>query len=187
MRHQAAFNPSWIIQEVNKMTLTKQLISLCFFKNSPVNIRASKPLLYKTTAVYFIFSLVLDKLFVELTDGIIQTLLDLLLAMLFVAMLFFVTTRDRKKLRFLQSMIAILGCQTVITLSALPIGYWMVLVDEKHIWIPIYCLPLLAVWNIAVVGNILSQELGKNRTSGFYLACVFFSASFLLSTLMTVV
>ncbi len=169
------------------MILTKQLISLCFFKNSPVNINASTQLLYKTAVVYFVFSLVLDKLFVELTDGIIQTLFDLLLSLLFVATLFFVTTTDKKKLRFLQSMIAILGCQTVITLSALPIGYWMVLVDEKHIWIPIYCLPLLAVWNIAVVGNILSQELGKNRAKGFYLACAFFSVSFLLSTVMTVV
>ncbi len=167
------------------MTLTKQLISLCFFHNSPVNIRPSKRLLYKTTLVYFLFSLALDKLFVELTDGIVQTLLDLLLALLFVAMLFLLTATHRKKVRFLQSMIAILGCQTVITIGALPIGYWVALVDEKHIWIPVYCLPFLAVWNIAVVGNILSQELGKNKMTGFYLACIFFSASFLLSSLMT--
>jgi hypothetical protein len=169
------------------MTLTKQLISLCFFHNSPVNICASKRLLYKTAWVYFIFSLALDKLFVELTDGIVQTLLDLLLASLFMAVLFLITATDGKKVRFLQSMIAILGCQTVITIGALPIGYWMLLIDVKHLWIPVYCLPLLVFWNIAVVGNILSKELSKNKTFGIYLAVVFFSASFLLSTLMTVV
>lgn len=169
------------------MTLTKQLISLCFFYNSPVNICASKRLLYKTALVYFIFSLALDKLFIELSDGIVQTLLDLLLACLFVAMLFLITVTDRKKARFLQSMIAILGCQTVITIGALPIGYWMLLVDSKNLWIPIYCLPLLVFWNIAVVGNILSQELNKNKIFGIYLAIVFFSASFLLSSFMTVV
>lgn len=78
------------------MTLTKPFISLYFFKNSPVAICAS----YKTTAVYFLFSRVLDKLFVELTDGIIQTLLDLLLTLLFVVVLFFVITRDRKNYVF---------------------------------------------------------------------------------------
>lgn len=169
------------------MILTKQLISLCFFHNSPVNICASKRLLYKTALVYFLFSLALDKLFVEFTDGIIQTLLDLLLAFLFIALLFLITTTDRKKVRFLQSMIAILGCQTVITIGALPIGYWMVFIEPKYIWIPVYCLPLLAFWNVAVVGNILSQELSKNKTFGIYLAIVFFSASFLLSSIMTVV
>lgn len=169
------------------MTLTKQLISLCFFHNSPVNISPSKRLLYKTALVYFMFSLALDKLFVEFTDGIIQTLLDLLLASLFVAALFLITATDDKKTGFLQSMIAILGCQTVMTIGALPIGYWVVLVDAKHLWIPVYCLPLLVFWNIAVVGNILSKELHKNKTFGIYLAIVFFSASFLLSTLMTVV
>lgn len=169
------------------MTLAKQLISLCFFHNSPVNICASKRLLYKTALVYFIFSLALDKLFVELSDGIVQTFLDLLLASVFIAGLFLVTATDDKKIRFLQSMIAILGCQTVITIGALPIGYWMVLIDPEHLWIPVYCLPLLAFWNVAVVGNILSQELSKNKTFGIYLAVVFFSASFLLSSLMTVV
>jgi hypothetical protein len=168
------------------MTLTKQLISLCFFYNSPVNIHASKRLLYKTALIYFIFSLALDKLFVEFTDGIIQTLLDLLLASLFIAVLFLMTSTDRKKTRFLQSMIAILGCQTVITIGALPIGYWMVLIDPEHLWIPVYCLPLFVFWNIAVVGNVFSQELDKNKTFGFYLAVVFFSASFLLSSFMTV-
>ncbi len=169
------------------MTLTKQLISLCFFHNSPVNICASKRLLYKTTVVYFVFSLALDQLFVELTDGIAQTLLDLLLASLFIALVFLITSTDGKKTRFLQSMIAILGCQTVITISALPIGYWSLLVDTEHLWIPIYCLPLLAFWNVAVVGNILSQELSKNKTFGIYLSIVFFSSSFLLSSLMTVI
>jgi hypothetical protein len=48
-------------------------------------------------------------------------------------------------------------------------------------------LPLLAFWNVAVVGNILSQELSKNKTFGIYLSIVFFSSSFLLSSLMTVV
>ena len=169
------------------MTLAKQLISLCFFRNSPVNICASTRLFYKTALVYFVFSLALDKLFVELSDGIAQTLLDLLLASLFIATLFLVTASDNKKIRFLQSMTAILGCQTVITIGALPIGYWAVLVDSKHLWIPLYCLPLLAFWNVAVVGNILSKELSKNKTFGIYLAVVFFSASFLLSSIMTVV
>lgn len=156
------------------MTLAKQLISLCFFHNSPVNICASKRLLYKTTLVYFVFSLALDKLFVEISDGIAQTVLDLLLAAVFIALLFLVSTTDDKKVRFLQSMIAILGCQTVITIGALPIGYWSVLVDAKYLWIPVYCLPLLAVWNVAVVGNILSQELGKNKRFGIYLSMLFF-------------
>lgn len=169
------------------MTLAKQLISLCFFHNSPVNICASKRLLYKTALVYFVFSIALDKLFIEFTDGIVQTLLDLLLASLFIAVLFLITATDDKKVRFLQSMIAILGCQTVITIGALPIGYWMLLVDTQHLWIPVYCLPLLAFWNVAVVGNILSKELSKNKTFGIYLAIVFFSASFLLSSIMTVV
>lgn len=169
------------------MTLAKQLILLCFFQNSPVNICASKRLLYKTVLVYFIFSLALDQLFVEFSDGIAQTLLDLLLASLFIAVLFLVTATDQKKMRFLQSMIAILGCQTVITIGALPIGYWMLLVEAKHLWIPIYCLPLLAFWNVAVVGNILSKELSKNKTFGIYLAIVFFAASFLLSSIMTII
>lgn len=169
------------------MTLTKQLISLCFFHNSPANICASTRLLYKTALVYFVFSLALDQLFVELTDGIAQTLLDLLLAFLFIAALFLVTATDRKRVRFLQSMIAILGCQTVITIGALPVGYWVYFIEPKDIWIPVYCLPLLAFWNIAVVGNILSKELNKNKAFGIYLAVIFFSASFLLSSLMTVV
>ncbi len=169
------------------MTLAKQLISLCFFHNSPVNICPSKRLLYKTTLVYFVFSLALDKLFVEISDGIAQTLLDLLLAAIFIAVLFLVSATDDKKVRFLQSMIAILGCQTVITIGALPIGYWAALIDTEHLWIPVYCLPLLAFWNVAVVGNILSKELSKNKTCGIYLAVLFFSASFLLSSLMTVV
>jgi hypothetical protein len=169
------------------MTLTKQLISLCFFHNSPVNICASGRLLSKTALVYFIFSLALDKFFVELSDGIAQTFLDLLLAALFIAGLFLITAPDRKKARFLQAMIAILGCQTVITIACLPFGYWAVFIEPDYLWIPVYCLPLLAVWNIAVVGNILSQELRKNKTFGIYLAVLFFSASFLLSALMTVV
>jgi hypothetical protein len=152
-----------------------------------MNICASKRLLYKTALVYFVFSIALDKLFVELTDGIIQTLLDLLLASLFMAVVFLIATRDDRKQRFLQSMIAILGCQTVITIGALPIGYWMLLIDNHYLWIPVYCLPLLAFWNVAVVGNILSKELHKTKTFGIYLAIVFFSASFLFSSLMTVV
>ncbi len=168
------------------MTLAKQLISLCFFYNNPVKIHASQSLLYKTVIVYFLFSIILDKLFVEWIDGIVQTMLDLLLALMFIAFLFLITSTNRKKVRFLQSVIAILGCQTVLTIGALPIGYGITWVDEKHIWIPVYCLPLFAVWNIAVVGNILSKELHKNKRTGFYLACVFFCVSFLLSTVITV-
>lgn len=169
------------------MTLATQLLSLCFFHSNPRRIRVSNRLLYRTALVYFVFSLALDKFFVEFADGIVQTLLNLLLASLFIAALFLVTTTNNKRVRFLQSMIAILGCQTVITIGALPIGYWALLVDTEHLWIPLYCLPLLAFWNVAVVGNILSKELRKTKTFGIYLAVVFFSASFVLSSLMTVV
>lgn len=169
------------------MTLTRQLISLCFLHNTPNNLSVSQQQLYKTAVIYFLFSIALDKLFVELSDGIVQTALDLILALFIISIVFLIKKTDKKYLRFLQTMTSILGCQTVLTVFALPIGYWIALTDAKQVWIPVYCLPLLIFWNIAVVGRILSQELNKTIWQGIYFAVLFFSSSFLVSTLVTIV
>lgn len=169
------------------MTLTRQLISLCFLHNTPNNLSVSQQQLYKTTVIYFLFSIALDDLFVEFSDGIVQTSLDLILALFIISTVFLIKETDKKYQRFLQTMTSILGCQTVLTVLALPIGYWIALTDEKYIWIPVYCLPLLIFWNITVVGHILSEELNKTIWQGIIFSILFFSGSFLISTLVTVV
>ncbi|MGH8499848.1 MAG: hypothetical protein ACRERV_13745, partial [Methylococcales bacterium] len=81
-----------------------------------------------------------------------------------------------KTIRFQQTLIALLGADTLISLTALPFLIWISL--NQGFGLAYYILLGSMFWSVAVVGHIIRHALSSPYLFGLGLSILYFLASF---------
>lgn len=81
-----------------------------------------------------------------------------------------------KTIRFQQTVIALLGADTLISLAALPFLIWISL--NQGFGLAYYVLLGSMLWSVTVVGHIIRHALSSSYLYGFGLSVLYFLGSF---------
>lgn len=161
--------------------LVKTYIDLCFLKAGPQVLPASGFLVGLTLVAYGLSGLMLIKLDMPWPTALGQVTLDILILLAFIQVALRYAKKDE---RFLQTSAAALGTGTILNLIALPLTYWILLVDEPTS-VPFFSwilLMLLMLWSLAILGNILRHALATSQTVGVLTALGYIVVSYMIQS-----
>ena len=161
------------------MPLIKLFIDICLFKRGPQDVPASHILMGLAVVVYLIVGISLLGLEGLRAEAMLQALVELAILLGFVwANLKFMGLPNR----FLQTSIAMLGSDALISSLAIPLVGWMALSEgAKGAYL---LLLLLMLWHLGVVAHILRHALSRPVSVGIGLAIVYVVASYQLMLLL---
>lgn len=154
------------------MSLLIQYLSLCWFRNNPIDLHPTKSFMWKTVIFYIIIGIIVEGLIADFADGTLEVLLRTVMAFsTIICLLLFIGKREY----FFQLFTAIFVCENFIfVLATLTEGmyFWMVmnhkeLAEEISIGAGIF----LLLWYLAIVSYIIRQvfeyRLGRSMIAAF--------------------
>ncbi|WP_045223494.1 hypothetical protein [Methyloterricola oryzae] len=155
------------------MPLIQLFIDICLFRRGPQDVPASQLLLGLAVLVYLTVGVVLLGLEGMSMEAVLQALVELLILLGFVwGNLKFL----RLQKRFVQTAIAMLGADALISSLAIPPVAWMAYsAGARGAYL---LLLLLMLWHLAVVAHILRHALSRPLGVGIGLAVVYVVASY---------
>jgi len=159
------------------MPLVRLFLDLCLFKKGPQDMPASMMLLKLALLAYFLVGMALTVLETDWLEGVLQVLLEG--AMLF-GFVWISLIAAEKTHRWLQTSIAMLGTDALISSFAIPLK--IVLLADPQAGLIYLLLLLLMLWHIGVVAHILRHALSQTLAVGLGLSIVyvFFSLQVLI-------
>ncbi|MEJ2574548.1 MAG: hypothetical protein P8164_13340 [Gammaproteobacteria bacterium] len=153
--------------------LIKMFWDICALKAAPQDLPASSFLLGLALLAYFVTGVVVAAVQWPLSQAVPAALLDTG----FVAVLCRILLWTRMLSgRFVQTLTAMAGSGTVMTLIAVPLVMWQSFVgvtDATAPTLPTWLLMIWMVWNVVVVGHILRHALSTFLAVGIGLAVVY--------------
>ncbi len=157
------------------MNLLIKYLSLCWFKNNPVDLNPSKSFMWKTVAFYLISGIIVEGLISDPADGTLEVMLRTIMAFTSVATLVFVL---KKRQNFYQLFTAIFVCENfIMTLATVTEGLYFAMVMQHHEYaseISIGIGVVLVGWYLAIVSYILRQAFAFKMSLSVILAFGYF-------------
>ena len=157
------------------MNLLIKYLSLCWFKNNPVDLFPSKSFMWKTVAFYLISGIIVEGLISDPADGTLEVMLRTIMAFSSVATLVFVL---KKRQNFYQLFTAIFVCENfIMTLATVTEGLYFTMVMQHHEYaseISIGIGVVLVGWYLAIVSYILRQAFAFKMSLSVILAFSYF-------------
>ncbi|MGZ5001094.1 MAG: hypothetical protein ACXV7F_12415 [Methylomonas sp.] len=140
------------------MALLLKYLSLCWFRNNPVNWVPSKAFMWKVVAFYLVSGIIVESLIADPADGTLEVLLRTIMAFSTIAALML----SMKKWHFFNQLYtSIFVCENFImtlAIGAEALDYWLIM--QRHQYreeIGIVLAVLLVLWYIAIVSYIFRQ------------------------------
>jgi hypothetical protein len=157
------------------MNLLINYLSLCWFKNNPIELFPSKSFMWKAVAFYLVSGIIVESLISDPADGSLEVALRTIMAFSSIATYLVIF---KKWQYFNQIYIAIFICENfIMTLATLTEGlyFWLVMkhyqyAEEVSIGIGV----LLVGWYIAIVSYILRQAFMTKMSISVILAFSYF-------------
>ncbi|MEI8208924.1 MAG: hypothetical protein D0528_12075 [Methylococcales bacterium] len=157
------------------MNLLKKYLSLCWFKNNPIELFPSKSFMWKAVIFYLISGIIVESLIADPADGTLEVSLRTVMAFSSIATYLLVF---KKWQYFNQMYTAIFICENfIMTLATITEGlyFWLVMkhyeyAEEVSIAIGV----LLVGWYIAIVSYILRQAFLTKMSVSVILAFSYF-------------
>jgi hypothetical protein len=157
------------------MYLLKKYLSLCWFKNNPIELSPSRSFMWKAVIFYLISGIIVESLIADPADGTLEVSLRTVMAFSSIATYLLVF---KKWQYFHQLYTAIFICENfIMTLATLTEGlyFWLVMkhyeyAEEVSIAIGV----LLVGWYIAIVSYILRQAFLTKMSVSVILAFSYF-------------
>ncbi len=150
------------------MPLIKLFLDICLFRKGPQDTPASTMLLNWTLGAYFVVGFALLGLETQWVEAVIQVLLEGAMLLGFV----WISLKAAGKMnRFLQTTIAMLGTDALISSLAIPLV--AIAVANPHAVIITLLLLMLMLWHVGVVAHILRHALSQTLAIGLGLAIVY--------------
>ena len=157
------------------MNLLIRYLSLCWFRNNPVDLVPTKSFMWKTVVFYLMIGIIVEGLIADFADGTLEVLLRTIMAFSTITALLLVL---RKFQHFNQLFTAIFVCENFIMLLATAtegLYFWMIMTHkEKAEEISIGIGILLVMWYLAIVGYILRRTFHFKTVSSILLAFGYF-------------
>lgn len=150
------------------MNLLKLFWNICLFRQGPEDIPASTFLLRLIIVFYLIANGIILLLQSEGQTLLVQLPVQLILVMTFFwGLLYFYHKRER----YPQTICAVLGCDIIISLCALPPLVWIITTHSQGL--PNFILLGIMAWQLAVMGHILQRAISQPFYFGVGLALVY--------------
>jgi hypothetical protein len=153
-------------------TVVRPFIEICALKRRPQDLPTSTLLLAVTLTTHTLSSILLSTVTLDFWKALLAGILDtLLVVVLSASLLYFYRLRPR----ILQTLTAMTGVGTVITLVAIPLFSWSQGAQQGG-GSPLAALLVLVViaWSLAVSGHILRHALSVPYYLGIFIAFGFF-------------
>ena len=160
--------------------LVKLFWDICALKAAPQDLPASSFLLMLVLAAYFVTGAVVAAFQWPLSQALVAALLDTVFLTIISRVLLWARMLSA---RFIQTLTALAGSGTVMTLIALPLVLWQGLVGVTDVNVPTlpsWLLMVWMIWNVVVVGHILRHALSTVLPLGIVLAAVYAYITFQL-------
>jgi len=157
------------------MSLLIKYLSLCWFKNNPVELFPSKAFMWKAVIFYLISGIIVEGLIADPADGTLEVSLRTIMAFSSIATYLFIF----KKFQYFNQMFtAIFICENfIMTLATLTEGLYFYLVmnhNERAEEISIGIAVVLVGWYIAIISYILRQAFETKMSVSVTLAFSYF-------------
>ena len=157
------------------MNLLINYLSLCWFKNNPIELFPSKSFMWKAVAFYLVSGIIVESLIADPADGSLEVALRTIMAFSSIATYLVIF---KKWQYFNQIYIAIFICENfIMTLATATEGlyFWLVMkhyeyAEEVSIGLGV----LLVGWYIAIVSYILRQAFMTKMSISVILAFSYF-------------
>jgi hypothetical protein len=157
------------------MSLLIKYLSLCWFKNNPVELFPSKAFMWKAVIFYLISGIIVEGLIADPADGTLEVSLRTIMAFSSIATYLFIF----KKFQYFHQMFtAIFICENfIMTLATLTEGLYFYMVmnhNERAEEISIAIAVVLVGWYIAIISYILRQAFETKMSVSVTLAFSYF-------------
>jgi hypothetical protein len=155
--------------------ILKQYLPLCWFKSHPLQLPSEKFFLKFNLAFYFVLSFLTQSNMIAVTEAFVEVLTGTGLTLLFV---FILLNLNRSMHNYVQVTSAILLCENVVGIFAVPAIAWMVL---THSLFSKLLLTSIVLWNFALITYIMKKVLSIDIWAGLvvsflYILCTYVSA-----------
>ena len=154
--------------------ILKQYLPLCWYENQPLELTRSVNFLKNNLLLYFVIEYFMQA---NMTDdpfeSFTEVLVQIILALIFIALLL----RLNKTLyAFVQVTTAIVISSNAISIFVVPVLIWLT-VDEGIL--SYYCLGILFIWELTVIGYIFRKSLALNTAASLVLSFLYFIITYL--------
>ncbi len=153
--------------------IIKLLFDICLFKKGPQDLPASVWLLRVLVAVNVSVSFLMLSIHTDWINSAIQAIASALLIVGFSWLMLYLT---RKWKRFVQTTVALLGTDALISFFALP-GMASMMVGTGALLAFMVTIALM-IWHWAVTGHIIRNALGQSWTFSLGLAFLYILCSY---------
>ena len=157
------------------MNLLLKYLSLCWFKNNPIQLFPSKAFMWKAVIFYLFSGIIVESLIADPADGTLEVSLRTIMAFSSIAAYLLVF---KKWQYFNQMYTAIFICENfIMTLATVTEGLYFLMVmnhQENAEEISIGIGALLVVWYIAIVSYILRQAFDTKMSLSVILGISYF-------------
>ena len=157
------------------MSLLIKYLSLCWFRNNPIELFPSKAFMWKAVIFYLVSGVIVEGLIADPADGTIEVSLRTIMAFSSIATYLIIF---KKWQYFNQMYTAIFICENfIMTLATITEGLYFYMVmnhNERAEEISIAIGVLLVGWYIAIVSYILRQAFETKMSVSVILAFSYF-------------
>ncbi len=155
------------------LVILKTFLDICLFRRGPQDLPPSTFFLGSVLLANAAVGLIILSMEASLLAAVPQFLISITLLAGFS---WIVLAFGGKTIRFRQTLTALLGADTLISLLALPFLIWISLSQRFG---PVYYILIASMmWSVAVVGHIIRHALSSSYLYGLGLAILYFLASF---------
>ena len=155
------------------LQLLRAFLDICLLRRRPQDLPASMFLLYLTLAGHLLTGLLVSLASHPPASALLLGLSDTLLLVGLTASLLYV---NQLQARFQQTLTALAGSGTLLSLVALPLTFWWFALRAvgEDPTMPAVLLLVIVVWSLVVMGHILRHALSAPLIIGLVVAVIFY-------------
>lgn len=161
------------------MEILLQYLPLCWFKSHPLQLPDSKAFFKQNLIFYFVAEFLAQANMITVSEAFVEVIMDVGLTLVFVWVLLSV---NRSMHNFIQIATAVLFCENVVSLFAVPIIAWVTL---THSLLSYLFLVVVIVWNYALITYIMKKVLAVDTTAGIIVALLYFICIYVVAYSLT--
>lgn len=159
--------------------IVKLFYDIILFKKGPQDVPFSRLLTRATLAVYAVINFLMLFMSNHWFSALLQMLTDIVILMLFTRV---TLAWVHKPERYQQTLCALLGTDSLITLCAVPATAVMLVPSGDLAVLGFFIIVGLILWHWAVIGHILSHALSQHLSFSLGLALLYMMTAYLIMT-----
>lgn len=165
------------------VAIINAFIDICLFRTGPQHLPASRPLL----GIIVVCNLLAGTLMLKVSTPVAQAFMMAAVDTVLLFILANVALQLRRHTeRLLQTLTALIGTSTLMSLIAWPVSAWFnsATAAGSDAGLPSLIILLMLFWNIGIIGHILRHALGISLASGIGLSVLYVFLAIYISAML---